>query len=202
MRLLIQNPGAAPVEGYTLLGVSTTRNCGVAGTIGQFGSGAKHAINTLLRAGLKLLIYCGKTRLEFATRDDTVNDGLVTKPIKRVVCRLGGTSSKTLDMGWCLDFGAIDWTDLSMALREFVANAIDRTVRERGDFVPALLNEDLRRPSSKTALSGRGTALRASTSKSTTTCSGSTASCPAASCTFPAGRNWSRNPCCPRPTGT
>ena len=76
-RLLIQNPGAAPVEGYTLLGVSTTRNCGVAGTIGQFGSGAKHAINTLLRAGLKLLIYCGKTRLEFATRDDTINDGLV-----------------------------------------------------------------------------------------------------------------------------
>ena len=144
MYLLVQNPGAAPVEGYTLLGVSTTRNCGVAGTIGQFGSGAKHAINTLLRAGLKLLIYCGKTRLEFTTRDESVNDGLVTKPIKRVVCKLGGTSSKTLDMGWCLDFGAIDWTDLSMALREFVANAIDRTVRERGDFLPAILNEELR----------------------------------------------------------
>jgi len=144
MYLLVQNPGVAPVEGYTLLGVSTTRNCGVAGTIGQFGSGAKHAINTLLRAGLKLLIYCGKTRLEFTTRDDTVNDGLVTKSIKRVVCKLGGTSSKTLDMGWCLDFGAIDWTDLSMALREFVANAIDRTVREHGDFPPALLNEELR----------------------------------------------------------
>ena len=70
MYLLIQNPGIAPVEGYTLLGVSTTRNCGVAGTIGQFGSGAKHAINTLLRAGLRLLIYCGKTRLEFTTRDE------------------------------------------------------------------------------------------------------------------------------------
>ena len=54
MYLLVQNPGVAPVEGYTLLGVSTTRNCGVVGTIGQFGSGAKHAINTLLRAGLKL----------------------------------------------------------------------------------------------------------------------------------------------------
>jgi len=144
MFLMIQNPGVAPVEGYTLLGVSTTRGCGVAGTIGQFGSGAKHAINTLLRAGLKLLIYCGKTRLEFTTREDSVNDGLVTKPIKRVVCKLGGTSSKTLDMGWCLDFGAIDWTDLSMALREFVANAIDRTVRERSDFLPSLLNEELR----------------------------------------------------------
>ena len=144
MFLCIQNPGVAPVEGFTLLGVSTTRDCGVAGTIGQFGSGAKHAINTLLRAGLKLLIYCGKTRLEFATREETIRDGLVTKNIKRVVCKLGGTSSKTLDMGWCLDFGAIDWTDLSMALREFVANAIDRTVREKGDFLPALLSEDLR----------------------------------------------------------
>lgn len=144
MFLCIQNPGVAPIEGFTLLGVSTTRDCGVAGTIGQFGSGAKHAINTLLRAGLKLLIYCGKTRLEFATREETIRDGLVTKNIKRVVCKLGGTSNKTLDMGWCLDFGAIDWTDLSMALREFVANAIDRTVREKGDFLPALLDEDLR----------------------------------------------------------
>jgi len=144
MYLLIQNPGVAPVEGYTLLGVSTTRNCGVAGTIGQFGSGAKYAINTLLRAGLKLLIYCGKTRLEFTTRDDMMDDGLVKKSIKRVVCRLGGTSTRTIDMGWCLDFGAIDWTDLAMALREFVANAIDRTVREKGDFVPSLLDEVLR----------------------------------------------------------
>lgn len=144
MFLCIQNPGVAPIEGFTLLGVSTTRDCGVAGTIGQFGSGAKHAINTLLRAGLKLLIYCGKTRLEFTTREETIRDGLVTKNIKRVVCKLGGTSNKTLDMGWCLDFGAIDWTDLSMALREFVANAIDRTVREKGDFLPALLGEDLR----------------------------------------------------------
>jgi len=144
MFLLIQNPGVAPVEGYTLLGVSMTRNCGTAGTIGQFGSGAKHAINTLLRAGLKLLIYCGKTRLEFTTREETVNDGLMTKSINRVVCKLGGTSSKTLDMGWCLDFGAIDWTDLSMALREFVANAIDRTVREYDDFLPSLLNGELR----------------------------------------------------------
>ena len=143
MYMLIQNPGVAPVEGYTLLGVSTTRNCGVAGTIGQFGSGAKHAINTLLRAGLKLVIYCGKTKLEFTTRTDEINDGLVTKPIQRVICKMGGTSSKTLDMGWCLAFGAIDWTNLSMALREFVANAIDRTVRQNGEFIPSLQSGDL-----------------------------------------------------------
>ena len=141
MYLLIQNHGVAPVEGYTLLGVSTSR--GVAGTIGQFGSGAKHAINTLLRAGLKLVIYCGKTKLEFTTRQEVIDDGLVQKPIERVICKMGGTRTKTLDMGWCLDFGAIDWTNLSMALREFVANAIDRTVRERGDFIPALQGGDL-----------------------------------------------------------
>ena len=144
MQLCIQNPGIAPVEGYLLLGVSTTRDCGVSGTIGQFGSGAKHAINTLLRAGLAVTIYCGKTKLDFQTRDGVIDDGLVKKPIKRVVCKLSGTSTRTVDTGWTLGFGALDWTDLSMALREFVANAIDRTVREHGDFLPSLLNEDLR----------------------------------------------------------
>ena len=104
--LMIQNPGVAPVEGYTLLGLSTTRDCGVDGTTGQFGSGAKHAINILLRAGLKLFVYCGKTRLEFTTREDEIGDGLTKKTIQRVVCKMGGTSNKTLDMGWCLDFGA------------------------------------------------------------------------------------------------
>ena len=143
MFLCIKNPGEAPIEGYLLLGVSTTRDCGVSGTIGQFGSGAKHAINVLLRAGLRTVIYCGLTRLEFFTRDDEVNDGLVRKPIKRVLCKLGGTSTKTVDTGWVLDFGALDWTDVAMALREFVSNAIDRTIRQQNDFLPALLDSNL-----------------------------------------------------------
>ena len=139
MFLCVQNPGAAPVEGFTLLGVSTTRDCGVEGAIGQFGSGNKHAINVLLRAGLKVFVYCGRTRLDFQTRDDEIDDGLTRKPIKRVVCKLGGTSTRTIDLGWVLDFGAIDWTDVSMALREFVSNAIDRTLREEnGEFIPAM----------------------------------------------------------------
>ena len=141
MFLLVQNPGVAPVEGFTLLGVSTTRDCGVEGAIGQFGSGNKHAINVLLRAGLKVVVYCGKTRLDFQTRDDEIDDGLIRKPVKRVMCKMGGTSTRTIDLGWVLDFGAIDWTDLGMALREFVSNAIDRTVREEnGEFVPAILD--------------------------------------------------------------
>ena len=90
------------------------------------------------RAGLKVFVYCGKTRLDFQTRDDEIDDGLIRKPVKRVVCKMGGTSTRTIDLGWVLDFGAIDWTDLGMALREFVSNAIDRTVREEnGEFIPA-----------------------------------------------------------------
>jgi hypothetical protein len=137
--LLIQNPGEAPTEGFTLLGVSTTRNCGVNGTIGQFGSGTKHAINVLLRAGLQVVVYCGRTKMEFKTREDQVSDGLVDQPVQRVYVQFSGTSTKKVDLGWVLDFGAIDWTELGMALREFVSNAIDRTLREEyGQFEAAI----------------------------------------------------------------
>ena len=139
--LLIQNPGEAPVEGFCLLGVSTTRDCGVDGAIGQFGSGGKHAINVLLRAGLQVVVYCGKTKMEFKTRDDQVSDGLVTKTVQRVFVQFSGTSTKKVDLGWVLDFGAIDWTELGMALREFVSNAIDRTVREEAGQFEAAIQE-------------------------------------------------------------
>jgi hypothetical protein len=98
----------------------------------------------LLRAGLKVFAYCGKTRLDFQTRDDEVDDGLTRVAIKRVVCKLSGTSTRTIDLGWTLGFGTIDWTDIGMALREFISNSIDRTVREEnGEFLPALEDERL-----------------------------------------------------------
>ncbi len=144
MFLCVQNPGVSPIEGFTLLGVSTTRDCGVDGAIGQFGSGNKHAINVLLRAGLKVFVYCGKTRLDFQTRDDEIDDGLTRVAVKRVYCKLSGTSTRTIDLGWTLGFGAIDWTEIGMALREFISNGIDRTIREEnGEFVPALEDERL-----------------------------------------------------------
>lgn len=126
--LMIQNPGEAPIESYTLLGMSTSR--GNSDLIGQFGSGAKFAINVLLRAGLKFHIYCGRTRLQFFTQAETI-DGTT---VERVYCRTSGGSNRTIDCGWCLDFGCIDWTDIGMALREFISNAIDRTVRDVGTF--------------------------------------------------------------------
>lgn len=127
--LLIQNQGVAPVEGYTTLGFSSTRGCGVDGAIGQFGSGSKHAINLCLRHGLKLWVYCGNTRLEFGLEEETVSDGL-TETVVQHVCFRKDQNSAFKRTGWVLDFGVIDWTDVGMGLREFVSNAIDRTLRE------------------------------------------------------------------------
>lgn len=77
--LKIENPGQAPVEGFTVLGVSladTSKNVGV---IGQFGSGNKHAIAVLLRNDLSPVVFAGTLKMEFGTRSQTVTDGLASK---------------------------------------------------------------------------------------------------------------------------
>jgi hypothetical protein len=127
--LLIQSKGEAPIEAFTVLGLSGSRNSSVKGTIGQFGSGTKHAINLLLRKGIPFRIYSGKTRLHFFTKPSTVNDSVDTVESNRVYCKLSGTSTRTIECGWDVEFGALDWDKVSMALREFVSNAIDITNR-------------------------------------------------------------------------
>jgi hypothetical protein len=140
MYLMIQNVGVAPVEGYTVLGVSTTRDCGKANAIGQFGSGGKHSVNLLLRNGLPPVVFCGGLRLEFYVVPEKVDDGLTVKSYGQVRCKMSGTDAagksvrRDKDLSFALEYGGCDWTDLSMALREFVSNALDRTIREEGDF--------------------------------------------------------------------
>lgn len=141
MYLMIQNKGEAPVEAFTLLGASTNRDYD--GCIGQFGTGTKHSINLLLRERLPFRVYCGKTRLDFQTQPHVMDDGLTEKTVEKVVCQFGGTSRKKIDLGWVLEFGSIDWNDIGMALREFISNAIDRTVREFGQFESSVLTGDL-----------------------------------------------------------
>jgi hypothetical protein len=140
-QLLIQNKGEAPVEAFTLLGASLSRSND--GLIGQFGSGAKLAITTLLRLGRKVTVYCGLTRMEFKTKTITINDGIEEQQKRQVYVQFGGTSKKKLDLGWVLDFGAIDWKDVDMAYREFVSNAIDRTIKSGDTVADAHTNCDL-----------------------------------------------------------
>lgn len=124
MFLLIQNDGEAPIEAFTVLGDSGSRHRD--GLIGQFGSGNKHGINLLLRLGIEFYIYSGPNKLEFFPERFVVTEADGTRRDSlRVKCRVTGKINRTIDCGWTLDFGALDWREARMALREFVSNAID-----------------------------------------------------------------------------
>jgi hypothetical protein len=126
---MIQSKGEAPVEAFTRLGLSGSRASSKDGVIGQFGSGTKHAINLLLRNGYDFSIYCGRNRLQFETKKDKFDDSVSVIDSHQVVCRQTGTRSRTIECGWDREFGATDWTEIGMALREFISNAIDITTR-------------------------------------------------------------------------
>jgi hypothetical protein len=46
----------------------------------------------------------------------------------------GSSRSSTEDLGFVLDYGKQDWQEVALALREFGSNAIDRSIRENGDW--------------------------------------------------------------------
>jgi len=138
--LKIENIGVCPPEGFTVLGVSLADTCERQGVIGQFGSGNKHGVAVCLRNKISPVVFCGNLRLEFFTRPQQVSDGLASKDFGRVCVRYGGTDanganrSSTEDLGFVLDYGKQDWNEVALALREFVSNAIDRSIRELGDW--------------------------------------------------------------------
>jgi len=117
MFLKIENPGVCPLEGFIILGLSTAR--ADESLIGQFGTGNKHAVNVLLRHAVEFVIYRGTEKLTFFTVPKRMNDINY-----QLVCyRIGNGAIK--ETGMCLEHGALDWTDIDMALRELVSNAID-----------------------------------------------------------------------------
>ena len=139
--LKIENIGVCPPEGFTVLGVSLADTTDKEGVIGQFGSGNKHGVAVLLRNGLAPVVFAGTLKLEFSTRPQVVSDSQASKEFGRVVVKYGGTDqstganrSSTEDLGFVLDYGKQDWGEVALALREFVSNAIDRSIREWGDW--------------------------------------------------------------------
>ena len=62
--LKIENVGTAPVEGFTVFGVSLADTSSNAGVIGQFGSGNKHGVAVLLRNDLSPIVFAGRLKLE------------------------------------------------------------------------------------------------------------------------------------------
>lgn len=134
--LMIRNPGVADYRGFTLLGVSTTRYAGAAGTIGQFGSGSKLAIALLLRHGISPYVITGNLHLQFLLRKELIGG----REFNRVCVKFSGkdvdgiSKNTTEDMGFMLEWGVLGWTHIPMAVREIVSNAIDGAIVAGGSY--------------------------------------------------------------------
>lgn len=134
--LKIENPGVCPTVGFILLGATSKRLADNDSpyTIGQFGSGNKHAINVLLRAKLLPVVFCGNHKLEFGTRPGRMKALEGEAAYNRVVVKHGGTDESGASVTYAEElsqtdeYGVLDWNCLSMAFREFVSNAIDAAI--------------------------------------------------------------------------
>jgi hypothetical protein len=141
--LMIRNPGVANPAAFTLLGVSTTRHSGYQGTIGMFGSGSKNGVACLLRNGEEIVICPDMLKMNFFSKEINV-DG---QYFNRVCVKYGGfdfegtQKSATEDLGFCLEWGTADWTNIAMAFREFVANAIDGATLAGGSYKDVVFEE-------------------------------------------------------------
>lgn len=117
--LMIENAGVADTRSFYMLGVSTARADET--KIGQFGSGAKMGTLLLIREGLDPHIYCGTDRLKFTTKPNS----MCGTDYNEVWLSIG--NGKATKRDYSLETGAMDWDCPSMALREYVSNAIDNT---------------------------------------------------------------------------
>ena len=134
--LKIENPGVCPVEGFILLGATSKRLADNDSpyTIGQFGSGGKHAVNVLLRAKLYPIVFCGNHRLEYGTKPGKMKALEGQTDYNRVIVKHGGTDEDgasvtfTEELSQTDEYGVLDWNCMGMAFREFVSNAIDAAI--------------------------------------------------------------------------
>lgn len=136
--LKISSPVETSPEAFTVLGASSAR--GEESSIGQFGSGAKHAVLCALREKLPMIIYCGKTKIVPQTTPQIIH-GVEQD---RVSFRIG---NKTEQSSMVLDFGSLDWTDpVRMMMRELISNALDAV---DGEFSKITIETDIEKPRAK-----------------------------------------------------
>lgn len=115
---ITSNSKTNAVDMFTL-GVSTAR--GNESKIGQFGSGS--LMSTLLwlrRFGESPVFMLNGARVEFTSRPERTSTGGV---FHRVYQTVNGVETP---LSVCLEYGEIDWTEYSMALREWICNALDQ----------------------------------------------------------------------------
>ncbi len=131
----IENPVNTPIssEFWTIWGTTTKREVknNDPRIIGQFGSGGNHAVALCLRHGINPIIFNENQKLEFYTQPIELESITGTEIQHQVVVQHSGKDNKGKSvrkkevLNHTLSFGAIDWNDISFAMREFVSNAID-----------------------------------------------------------------------------
>lgn len=128
--LKIENPGVAPAESFTLIGVSTKNT---SRDIGKYGSGTKNGLAVLLRLDNPPIVFAGNLRMDFGAERKIMDDGIRRQTYDQIYVKYSGrddygkTRNSTEDLGFSLTYGQHDWkNNVGMAGREFVSNAIDR----------------------------------------------------------------------------
>ena len=140
--LMIENPGVCPPEGFVLMGATSKnyyRDDSNPFTIGQFGSGTKHANGVLLRNGLSPVVFCGLHKLEFFTKTGTMRAVDGDTDYDRIYVKHGGKDASGVNVSFTertsqtADYGYMDWDSVAMGLREYVSNAIDAAIAVNKD---------------------------------------------------------------------
>jgi hypothetical protein len=112
--LVIENSGEVEAEAFLLMGASTKRD--ESGKIGQFGTGTKYALATLIDYATVPVVMSGLNAFKFSTKLTTLRG----KAFEQVLMSVAGkkqATSFTNSMG-------LNWT-VEHALRELVSNAYD-----------------------------------------------------------------------------
>ncbi len=112
------------VELLRMLGASTSR--GNDNRIGFFGSGTPYALALLARYGLleSLKICLGKEVYTFHTVDRVVKDANGERSIQSEL-RMQKQGGASWDLNLSTAFGAVDWQNVTLAIRELISNALD-----------------------------------------------------------------------------
>jgi hypothetical protein len=128
---MIRNRGIVEPDAISMLGVSGSRYSNNSNVIGTFGSGSKHAIALFLRYGINPYIITGNLHMQFYTEPKFINGR-----IWNAICvkysgkdHFGNTKNNKEQWNVSTEWG-INWDNLNMGIREFVANAIDASYQQ------------------------------------------------------------------------
>ena len=110
--LKIKSKGEIEVGAFTLIGASTKR--GSDALIGQYGSGNKYSIASLLRNNLLFNVFSGEEEIKFTTKKQEFRNTSF-----ETICVNGVETSLTTTMG------GEEWDDSFSYIREIYSNALD-----------------------------------------------------------------------------